>query len=286
MASNAMNPNAQFEQLLDINYLRSFGVEPAYFGLGFIQLKIQEHKRLHFYHGSLPVLVEEPHDHRYNFISYIMQGVFEQTIYGWQQDPDGEHQKFWEDCKPNSVVPAEPERGRIWDMIHTEQGAGTHYQIYADTLHTVRARENCITYLVRQPPFKDYAAVVRKDGAEKVCPFSQPIPVDQCWEMIEDMLPQQLPHPQYQLPTVKKNPGYHLVKIPKGKVGEPTKIIEEAYEIQDAHEQGVRVMTHVEMSDLYGALDRFRELHYPEVSMSDLEAMYRVTRRAFENKRR
>ena len=88
------------------------------------------------------------------------------------------------------------------------------------------------------------------------------------------------------MPAIKKNPGYHLVKIPKGKVGEATKIIEEAYEIQDAHEQGVRVMTHVEMSDLYGALDRFRELHYPEVSMADLEAMYRVTRRAFENKRR
>ena len=45
-------------------------------------------------------------------------------------------------------------------------------------------------------------------------------------------------------------------------------------------------MTQVEMSDLYGALDRYREKYHPELTMKDLNAMYKVTRRAFDNGKR
>lgn len=282
-----MNTPTPNEPLLTIDHLRSFGVDPAYFGLGFIQLKIKPDSRVHFYHSALPVLVEEPHDHRYNFISYIMQGVFEQTIYGWQDHALGEYQKVWEDCKPNSPPGPMAMDGILQEMIRTEQSAGTHYRMQADTLHTVSARDNCITYLVREPPFKDYAAVVHRTGAEKVCPFSQPIPVKQCWEMIKSMLPAAPTDPVAFADLLpKKKPGYHMVKIPRGKIGEPSKIIEEAFEIQDAHTQGVKLMTQVEMSDLYGALDRFREKYHPELTMDNLNDMYRVTRRAFENGKR
>lgn len=260
--------------LLNIDNLRSYGVEPAYFGLGFIQLKIKNNSRIHFYHDELPVLAEEPHDHRYDFISYILQGRFEQTVYGWNADESGKYQKFWEDCRPDyQGEQRSPERGHVWEMMYGEYQAGDYYGIHADTLHTVKARDNCITYLVRRTPYKDFAGVVRKDGEEAVCPFSQPIPVDECWEMIEDMLP-------------GSKLGYHLKDIPRGEVGEPSKILEEALEIVDAHEQGIKIMTQVEMSDVYGALDRYREKHHPELTMDDLRAMYQVTRRAFDNGKR
>lgn len=274
------------QPVLDIDHLRSFDVDPAYFGLGFIQLKIKPNSRIHFYHDKLPTLVDEPHDHRYGFISYIMQGRFMQTIYGWSPDDRGDHEKVWEDCKPNSVVPSKPEPGFVEELIHGEYQAGDYYMIRPDTLHTVSAANNAITYLVREEPHKDYAGVVRQIGAEKICPFSQPIPVDECWQMIEDMLPKKLIDPTKPPKPFKKNPGYHMVKIPKGQIGEPSKIIEEAFEIQDAHEQGVKVMTQVEMSDLYGALDRYREKYHPDLTMDDLEAMYRVTRRAFASGKR
>lgn len=280
---------SQLEPVLDIDHLRSFDVEPAYFGLGFIQLKIKRNARVHFYHKDLPILVDEPHDHRYGFISYIMQGSFCQTTYRWDEDPEGDYEMFWEDCNPeHKIIAPPPQRGRVTAMMDSWFNAGSNYQIYADTLHTVRAYDNAVTYLVREEPFKTFAGVARKIGAEKVCPFSQPIPVKQCWEMIEDMLPKKQIDPvTYEdLPQIKKKMGYHAVKIPKGKVGEPSKIIEEAFEIQDAHTQGVKVMTHVEMSDLYGALDRFREKYHPELTMYDLDAMYRVTRRAFDNGKR
>lgn len=260
------------EQLLDIDYFRSFGVDPAYFGLGFIQLKIKANSRVHFYHNDLPVLADEPHDHRYNFISYILQGKFSQSIYAFDQDPNGKYEMCWEDCNPeHKIIAPAAICGNIHEVMHCEFSAGDYYEIMADTLHTVKAQNNAITYLVRQPPHKDFAGVVRLIGGEKVCPFSQPIPVKQCWEMIEDMLP-------------KKNIiGYHVRDIPRGEVGEANKIVEEAYEILDAHEQGIRIMTQIEMSDLYGALDRYREKYHPELTMDDLHAMYKITRRAFEN---
>lgn len=83
-----------------------------------------------------------------------------------------------------------------------------------------------------------------------------------------------------------EKPGYHLKEIPKGVVGEVSKILEEVIELQDAHNQDVKIMCLIEMSDLYGALDLYRRNHHPEIGMRDLEAMYLITRRVFENGKR
>lgn len=270
----------RYEPLFDIDHLRSFEVDPAYFGLGFIQLKIKKNSRLHFYHDGLPVLAEEPHAHRYGFTSYIMQGQFEQSLYHFRPNqPGGKFYMDFEDCKPGSEIPedianGELNPGTLHEIFHAEYQADDYYRIEADTLHTVKGKENAITYLVRDTPSKEYAGVVRQIGAEKVCPFSESIPVDQCWEMIEDMLPTQ------------KRPGYHLRKIKKGQVGEVSKIIEEANELLDAHEQGIKIMALVELSDLYGAMARYIEKHHPDMSMKDIKGMHQVTRRAFDNGRR
>ena len=276
----------KLEPVLDIDHLRSFDVEPAYFGLGFIQLKIKRNGRVHFYHNDLAILAEEPHNHRYGFISYIMQGKFEQEIFRFEPHYHGDSDLVFESCKPGDEGNSDtPVHGFLHSAMHCEFRAGDYYRIEADTLHTVIGRENAITYLVRDEPFKEFAGVVRKHGAESVCPFSEPIPVARCWELIEDMLPKHFMHQKVDKPA-KKKLGYHVRDIPKGKVGEPSKIIEEAYEILDAHEQNIKVMTQVEMSDLYGALDRYREKYHSELTMKDLKAMYKVTRRAFDNGKR
>jgi len=297
-------------ELLNIDHLRSFDVEPAYFGLGFIQLKITQNSRVHFYHKELPVLIEEPHDHRYRFISYILQGKFEQTLHQFDLDNDGEYEMYIENCKPNlGTVPIgtrQPQPGNLKEIMHCRFQAGDRYEIDADALHTVQGKQNAITCLIREEPTKEFARVIRETGVTAVCPYSQPIAVDKCWEMIEDMLPktdtfQDLEAIESQsligkhngvldsdlLPKKKKSKfGYHIADIPKGKIGEPSKIVEEAMEIADAHEQGVKIMAAVEMSDLYGALDRYREKYHSDMSMKDVEDMYRVTRRAFDNGKR
>lgn len=82
------------------------------------------------------------------------------------------------------------------------------------------------------------------------------------------------------------NPGYHLVHIPKGELGELSKIVEELAELNDAATQGVAILELVELSDLVGAISAYLERHHPGVELSDLEAMAEVTARAFRSGRR
>lgn len=71
----------------------------------------------------------------------------------------------------------------------------------------------------------------------------------------------------------KKGPGYHIRKIEKGVLGEWSKVEEELIELQDAQEQGVRIMAEVELSDAYGSAQRLLEKHFPEFTMDDVAAL-------------
>lgn len=74
--------------------------------------------------------------------------------------------------------------------------------------------------------------------------------------------------------------GYHLRHIPKGILGQVSKIREELEELEDAAVQQNHLLQLVEASDLYGALERFAELK--GVTMRQLADMSAVTRRAFD----
>ena len=85
--------------------------------------------------------------------------------------------------------------------------------------------------------------------------------------------------------TIKK-PGYHLVTIPKGVIGESSKILEELLELQDAEAQEAKIMALVELSDMIGAVEHYLRRHFPDTSLSDLIVMSHITQRAFQNGRR
>lgn len=86
--------------------------------------------------------------------------------------------------------------------------------------------------------------------------------------------------------NIVENPGYHKREIPKGEVGELTKVYEELLEAFEAEEQGVGLMTLVELSDMLGAVKSFLAQHYPSVTIDDLLKMTEVTQRAFTSGRR
>jgi len=77
------------------------------------------------------------------------------------------------------------------------------------------------------------------------------------------------------------NFGYHTVKIKKGKLGEISKLQEELDELKDAEAQGVKILIHCELADLYGALRKYARKY--ELSMKDLEAMATLTEIAFRD---
>ncbi len=83
-----------------------------------------------------------------------------------------------------------------------------------------------------------------------------------------------------------QDPGYHTVQIPKGELGELSKIHEELLELADAAAQGVKIMELVELSDLLGAIDAYLATHHPGTTIDDLAAMSAVTARAFRAGRR
>lgn len=73
--------------------------------------------------------------------------------------------------------------------------------------------------------------------------------------------------------------GYHQKKIKKGELGRSSKIREELEELQDAESQGVKIMIHCELADLYGALRACAENHH--LTMFDLQQMANLTASAF-----
>lgn len=75
-------------------------------------------------------------------------------------------------------------------------------------------------------------------------------------------------------------PGYHTVEIKRGELGKSSKIREELDELQDAEKQGVKILIHCELADLYGALRECAASY--DLTMEDLRAMVDLTKSAFE----
>lgn len=76
--------------------------------------------------------------------------------------------------------------------------------------------------------------------------------------------------------------GYHKNKIPKGILGEVSKIDEEYLEFKDALESENPVMSLVELSDLLGAIEAFSKKRH-NLSLGDLLKMTEATKSAFED---
>jgi hypothetical protein len=183
--------NENLDQYLDANYLRSTAEHaPHWFGLGFIQLKLNHVQRIHFWHPGLVADLpdEELHDHRYNFTSHILKGQLTNEVWQFVTADTGTLELITVSCTPGaSEEPVAISRGfTVMLASHTMQ-AGDHYRMHMDTLHRIRA-SHAITLLERDAITKDLARVVRNPAMTFVCPFAAPKPVDELWELIKDCI--------------------------------------------------------------------------------------------------
>lgn len=174
---------------LDLGWLKTHSKLIHFFGLGFVQIKLNDLERLHFYHPDFKGFVEEPHDHRYYFTSNVLKGSIKNTI--WKIADIGEPAIVkYESCKkekntvPNSY---ETHRECIGSFIINE---GSGYFIDDNTFHQVCRQGNkpCITYLVRGKPTKDFARVLSAPSMIELCPFSQNLPDDELWKIVKECL--------------------------------------------------------------------------------------------------
>ena len=159
-----------------------------YFGLGFIQLKIDDTYRLHFYTKELPPIIEEEdiHNHRYNFTSKVLKGVFEQSLFKTIEGTTHFLEK--ENCQPQRpLTEDEPVECGIELIAKCRFPKGSEYYLTADIFHRVKA-DDCITLLRREPKTKDLADVVRIKDRPKICAFSKQIPEKELWEIVSNCL--------------------------------------------------------------------------------------------------
>lgn len=76
--------------------------------------------------------------------------------------------------------------------------------------------------------------------------------------------------------------GYHKAFIPKGEIGEVSKIVEESLEAQDAYDQGNKIMELCELSDIYLSIKKRLEKAHVGITMEDIRIMAEATERAFK----
>lgn len=179
----AINP------LYNIDWLKKNHQMIHYFGLGFVQLKLDDKKRMHFYHPGLPKTVEDEdiHNHRYNFTSYILRGRLEQYIF---RKVEGDtHYCQLESCQVDKECPNNKKEPCAIELVSSQEFVnGSNYWINYNTFHRVRASIKTVTVLKRGPYFKEYAEVIRHKSSVPVCPFSKNRPEAELWEVVKECL--------------------------------------------------------------------------------------------------
>jgi hypothetical protein len=174
---------------------KAYGSDPYWFGLGFVQLKLSDTERMHFWSPEIPYPErEEIHNHRYDFTSNVLAGAVHHETFLvmniFRDNEDALHEIFTTTCMPGvegtveEVTPCD-----IRPMGAYIIGAGSTYSFPHTSFHTTKDTKFAITHLTRVLPKPlEFASVVKLRGAATVCPFKEKLPTDVCWEHIASAL--------------------------------------------------------------------------------------------------
>ena len=170
---------------LDIDFLRKNHQLIHFFGLGFIQIKLDANLRMHFYHPELAPIVniEEIHSHRYDFISTIMAGRLTQELFTVTPG-SSEFVMVEENCKPDKLrTPKEVEVVVVPDSQQHFK-AGDSYTSLTSEFHRIHT-DFAITRLYRGAVSLENAFVIKDKQRKSVCPFSLQLTANECWEIVD-----------------------------------------------------------------------------------------------------
>lgn len=159
-----------------------------YFGLGFIQIKLEKEYRIHFYTSLLPAIIdkEDIHNHRYDFTSYILYGELHQEVFSLR---DGDTHNLEEESCQEGYIPKK-ESGKLCRIEKLSEQyliQGSYYTLDHKTFHRVTST-SAITFLKRGDYRKNLAEVVRPINGFKICPFSKKVSEEELWGIVADIL--------------------------------------------------------------------------------------------------
>src|SRR6185437_9028781 len=135
---------------MKVDWLRDNSELVHYFGLGFIQLKLNKEYRLHFYTPELPPIVpeEDVHNHRYDFTSMVLKGIFAQEVYEVLSN-ENTHIMEEESCNPDVKCESAGIPCGVKLASRQTYYPGSKYWIDHDIFHRVVNEGECITLLRR-----------------------------------------------------------------------------------------------------------------------------------------
>lgn len=170
---------------LDYHWLKKNHQRLYYFGLGFIQLKINEKYRLHFYTNKLDSNTDSIHNHRYDFKSKILKGSFNNKIFSLTKN--NTHIIENESCNENIKAPKNTKKCGIKLISDKNYKMGEDYFMHYKDLHQVHSIY-AITLLERSEYKQEYAQIVSSIGIKSNCPFAIKINEDKLWKIIKEMI--------------------------------------------------------------------------------------------------
>lgn len=176
-----------------LDWLRAEHVKIHFFGLGFIQVKLRDGTRYHFYHPDLPAFVEHPHDHRYHFTSHVLKGTIATSI--WKVVPEGTEGGIpsvlrYDACSPEEPAPTERRPVAVLHVNSFYTSARSSYYLDENTFHQAQrlGEKPLITYLELGPKVKKFASILVLGEQQEDCPFSRNRPEEQLWEYVRECL--------------------------------------------------------------------------------------------------
>lgn len=167
-------------------------------GLGFIQVKLNDAERMHFWHPAFHREREEVHNHRYDFHSTILVGSMYQELYSFWDIP-GLYEMFNTNCTPaneealdaDALLTDGQPKPLIGGTIRLDfagiHNAGSEYTLNNTTFHRIEAKK-CVTLLRRGPKLKEFAQVIHEKNTPVTCPFEEKMDADTMWVMVEECL--------------------------------------------------------------------------------------------------
>ncbi|MFA5488438.1 MAG: hypothetical protein WC284_04385 [Candidimonas sp.] len=177
---------------LNYNWLRENATHIHAFGLGFIQIKLNNINRIHFW---LPLVDktthdEEIHNHRYNFKSTILRGKITNHLYGYDRCPFAPYGRYEVSCDPNIPID-DPliDEGYPRYLGSFDSSDGDSY-IFTKNLYHRITTDFAITAIERDIDggIDETAVVIKKTDTPMVCPFSANKPIDTLWKTVKDIL--------------------------------------------------------------------------------------------------
>ena len=175
--------------MLNIDKLKENYQMIHFFVLGFVQLKIDNNLRYHFYHPELNLIVdeEEVHNHRYDFISTILAGSLTNILFDYNIDKNGLYLLEKESCNQNKILNKTPLEVNLFKKSETTYYSNQSYTCLTNHYHKVKT-DFAITRLYRGDIISDFANVIRRADKKSICPFSKPLSEKECWEIVESCI--------------------------------------------------------------------------------------------------